>query len=89
VREAFPDATILRPGPLFGHEDRTITNWAAAVRNWPFVPVFRPHAEFNPLSVRPPDRYCHATHTRSRRGIHAHAHSLCLLDRRSETWPLP
>jgi NADH dehydrogenase (ubiquinone) 1 alpha subcomplex subunit 9 len=26
VREAFPAATIVRPGPIFGHEDKFLTN---------------------------------------------------------------
>ena len=26
VREAFPAATIVRPGPMFGHEDKFLTN---------------------------------------------------------------
>jgi len=26
VREAFPAATVVRPGPMFGHEDKFLTN---------------------------------------------------------------
>jgi uncharacterized protein YbjT (DUF2867 family) len=26
VREAFPAATIVRPGPMYGHEDKFLTN---------------------------------------------------------------
>ena len=29
VREAFPAATIVRPGPMFGHEDKFLTNMSS------------------------------------------------------------
>ncbi|KAK3732210.1 hypothetical protein QZH41_015303, partial [Actinostola sp. cb2023] len=35
VREEFPDATILRPGTMFGHEDKFL-NYYAYLRNLPF-----------------------------------------------------
>jgi len=35
VREAFPTATIVRPGPLFGHEDKFLTNMPGM---FPFLP---------------------------------------------------
>ncbi|KAI9463793.1 39kDa subunit of Ndufa9, NADH ubiquinone oxidoreductase, partial [Russula earlei] len=31
VRQAFPAATVIRPGPMYGHEDRFLTNMAV----WP------------------------------------------------------
>lgn len=34
VREAFPDATIVRPGPLFGHEDKLLNSIATKPRFW-------------------------------------------------------
>ncbi|CAE6404503.1 unnamed protein product [Rhizoctonia solani] len=33
VREAFPEATIVRPGPLFGHEDKLLNSMAV----WPIL----------------------------------------------------
>ncbi|KAF8682719.1 RmlD substrate binding domain [Rhizoctonia solani] len=33
VREAFPEATIIRPGPIFGHEDKLINSMAV----WPIL----------------------------------------------------
>lgn len=29
VREAFPAATIVRPGPMYGHEDKFLTNMSS------------------------------------------------------------
>jgi NADH dehydrogenase (ubiquinone) 1 alpha subcomplex subunit 9 len=33
VREAYPDATIVRPGPMFGHEDKLLNSMAV----WPIL----------------------------------------------------
>ncbi|KAF8758484.1 RmlD substrate binding domain [Rhizoctonia solani] len=33
VREAFPEATIIRPGPIFGHEDKLLNSMAV----WPIL----------------------------------------------------
>jgi len=35
VREAFPEATIARPGPLFGGEDWLLNAVACEFRGWP------------------------------------------------------
>ena len=32
VLEAFPDAVVVRPGPMFGHEDRLLRSMAGKVR---------------------------------------------------------
>lgn len=39
VREAFPEATILRPSTLFGYEDNLLVKWAGVLKFWPFVPL--------------------------------------------------
>lgn len=44
VREAFPDATILRPSVVFGPEDDFFNKFGAIARLVPILPVF-----FNPL----------------------------------------
>jgi NADH dehydrogenase (ubiquinone) 1 alpha subcomplex subunit 9 len=38
VREAFPAATIVRPGPMYGHEDKFLTNMSSTspARSLPF-----------------------------------------------------
>jgi NADH dehydrogenase (ubiquinone) 1 alpha subcomplex subunit 9 len=37
VRETFPAATIVRPGPMFGHEDKFLTNMPSMIPfSWPF-----------------------------------------------------
>ena len=33
MKEAFPTATIVRPGPMFGYEDKLLTNMAGALRH--------------------------------------------------------
>eukprot|EP00897_Mesotaenium_endlicherianum_P000514 jgi/Mesen1/10463/ME000082S09966 len=36
---AFPEATVLRPGPLVGTEDRLLNAWASMAKKLPAVPV--------------------------------------------------
>ena len=40
VHEAFPEATILRPGVIFGAGDAMVTSLAAILRRLPVVPLF-------------------------------------------------
>ncbi|CAI5986536.1 unnamed protein product [Closterium sp. NIES-64] len=39
VLSEFPQATILRTGPLAGTEDRLLNSWALMAKKFPFVPV--------------------------------------------------
>lgn len=49
VKEAFPDATIVRPGPMFGHEDRLLNKMVT--RPWQFR-VNHLETVIKPVSVR-------------------------------------
>lgn len=49
VRQAFPNATILRPSIVFGREDEFINRFAALIRIAPIVPVVGPTARFQPV----------------------------------------
>lgn len=49
VREAFPDATILRPSIVFGPEDAFINRFAGMARMMPVVPVMAPTTRFQPV----------------------------------------
>lgn len=51
VREAFPDATILRPSILFGREDAFVNRFAGLIARAPAVPVLRAEARFQPAYV--------------------------------------
>ena len=51
VREAFPDATIIRPSLVFGPED-DLTNRFAAMANLPILPVIAAKRNFQPVYVR-------------------------------------
>ena len=42
VRDAFPNATILRPSILFGEDDAFLTMFAKMIRTVPVLPVFGP-----------------------------------------------
>ena len=51
VREAFPDATILRPSILFGSDDEFVMMFAGLIATFPVLPVFAPHAKLQPVFV--------------------------------------
>ncbi|GGE05786.1 3-beta-hydroxy-Delta(5)-steroid dehydrogenase [Tsuneonella deserti] len=51
VRSAFPRATILRPGVLFGEDDRFVQMFAGLISALPVLPVFAPRAQLQPLFV--------------------------------------
>lgn len=51
VRAVFPEATILRPSILFGHEDNFINRFARMARIAPFLPVIAPKTRFQPVYV--------------------------------------
>lgn len=50
IRDAFPDATIIRPSVVFGPEDE-FTNRLAALGNLPMLPVIAPKCKFQPVYV--------------------------------------
>jgi NADH dehydrogenase len=51
VRDAFPDATIIRPSVVFGAED-DFTNRFASMARLPVAPVIAPNTRFQPVFVR-------------------------------------
>jgi NADH dehydrogenase len=51
VREAFAQATIVRPAVLFGEEDKFLNLFARYIRNFPVVPVFGATSQLQPLWV--------------------------------------
>jgi NADH dehydrogenase len=51
VRQAFPEATIIRPSLVFGAEDE-LTNRFAAMARLPFLPVIAARRNFQPVYVR-------------------------------------
>jgi uncharacterized protein YbjT (DUF2867 family) len=51
VRNAFPQATIIRPSLVFGPEDE-LTNRFAAMASLPFLPVIAAERKFQPVYVR-------------------------------------
>jgi len=51
VRNAFPNAAIIRPSLVFGPED-DLTNRFAAMANLPFLPVIAAKRNFQPVYVR-------------------------------------
>lgn len=51
VREAFPDAHILRPSIVFGREDEFINRFAGLMRMLPVVPVIGGSTRFQPVFV--------------------------------------
>jgi NADH dehydrogenase len=51
VRDAFPDATIVRPSVVFGAED-DFTNRFASMARLPIAPVIAPNTRFQPVFAR-------------------------------------
>jgi uncharacterized protein YbjT (DUF2867 family) len=51
VREAFPDATIIRPSIVFGPEDDFVNRFARMARMLPVLPIVAPEARFQPVYV--------------------------------------
>lgn len=51
VRDAFPNATIIRPSTVFGPEDE-FTNRFASMARFPVLPVIAPETKFQPVFVR-------------------------------------
>ncbi len=51
VRDAFPNAAILRPSVVFGAEDRFFNQFAAIARLSPIMPVFFGDTRFQPVFV--------------------------------------
>lgn len=51
VREAFAEATIVRPSILFGQDDNFLTMFAGLIRMMPVLPVFAPEAKLQPAHV--------------------------------------
>ncbi|MEJ6393336.1 complex I NDUFA9 subunit family protein [Gymnodinialimonas sp. 2305UL16-5] len=51
VREAFPDAMILRPSVVFGPEDQFFNRFAAMTRMGPILPVAGAETKFQPVYV--------------------------------------
>ena len=49
VRAAFPEATILRPAPVFGDEDRLLNRIAKLSRAFPVLPLVDGDAQQQPL----------------------------------------
>lgn len=49
VRDAFPDAVILRPSVVFGAEDQFINRFAGMIRTLPIVPVIGGATKFQPV----------------------------------------
>ena len=51
VLEALPQATIVRPGIVFGREDQFINRFAALTAQLPVVPVVAGRTRFQPVYV--------------------------------------
>lgn len=51
VQAAFPKATILRPSILFGEDDNFLNMFAGLISGLPFLPVFGPEAQIQPVYV--------------------------------------
>ena len=51
VRQAFANATVVRPSVLFGEDDSFVNLFAGLIAALPAVPVFGPNAKLQPLWV--------------------------------------
>ena len=51
VREAFPNATIIRPSIIFGKDDNFINMFAQLIQLFPVLPVFAPNAKLQCVFV--------------------------------------
>lgn len=51
VLSAFPRATVIRPGILFGEDDNFVQMFARLISALPILPVFGPEAQVQPLHV--------------------------------------
>ncbi|MXO71071.1 complex I NDUFA9 subunit family protein [Alteraurantiacibacter buctensis] len=51
ARQAFPQATIMRPSVIFGQDDQFVTMFAGLVSSMPALPVFGPQAKLQPVFV--------------------------------------
>lgn len=51
VREAFPNATIVRPSILFGEDDSFLNMLGNLIRMFPVLPVFGPDAQLQLINV--------------------------------------
>ena len=51
VRDAFPNAVILRPSVIFGPEDEFFNRFAGMVRSSPVLPITAGHTKFQPVYV--------------------------------------
>jgi uncharacterized protein YbjT (DUF2867 family) len=51
VQTHFPNAVILRPSVIFGHEDQFFNRFAAMARMSPFLPLVGPETKFQPVYV--------------------------------------
>ena len=56
VREVFPEATVVRPPPMFGQEDRLLNPLAAPRFYWASSPLEKP--TYKPAYVFPPYSLC-------------------------------
>lgn len=51
VREAFPDATIVRPSIIFGEDDAFLNLFGNLIKLFPVLPIFGPEARLQPVNV--------------------------------------
>ena len=52
VREAFPEAIIVRPSLIFGPDDAFFNTMASLARFFPIMPLIGGHSKFQPVYVR-------------------------------------
>lgn len=49
VRSITPWATILKPTPIYGDDDRILNKWGIISQYWPFIPLVNKDAKVQPL----------------------------------------